>query len=109
MFSKQFIAAALSVLSALAVPSPLVPVKRSKNPIPGRYIVTFKDHIKRDAGVSYLAGNLSSQFKSTHKWDILNGFAGDFTGTDLDLMRSDPNIMFIEEDGYVYTQAMVTQ
>ena len=109
MFSKQLIAAALGVLPALAGSSSLVDVTKSKNPIPGFYIVTFKDHVIRDIGLSSLASKFSNHSTVTRKWDLINGFAGNFTDTDLDLIRSDSNVVSIEQDGYVYTQAKATQ
>lgn len=108
MFSKQFVAVALCTLSALAVPSPLVPVKRANNGIPGRYIVTFKDGVGRFSG-AFITSIISPQSKVTHEWDILNAFAGNLTDGDLELLRSNPNVASIEQDGYVYTQAIVTQ
>jgi len=108
MFSRQFVVA-LCVLPALAAPSPLVSVKKSKNPILGHYIVTLKSDVDRLAGVLSLTSKVDSQSKVTHEWDIINGFAGTFTDTDLESLRSDPNVVSIEEDGYAYTQTVVTQ
>jgi cerevisin len=109
MFSKQFVALVLCVLPTLAAPSPLVPIKKTKNPISGRYIVTFKNDVGRVAGVSSITSKVSSKCNVTHEWDIINGFAGTFADGDLELLRSNPNVASIEEDGYVHTQAVVTQ
>ena len=109
MFSKQFFALVLCVLPVLAAPSPLVPVKQTKDAIPGRYIVTFKNDVARVAGVSAVTSQISSQSKVTHQWDIINGFAGSFTAADLELLRANPNVATIEEDGYAHTQSVVTQ
>ncbi|KAF9649520.1 serine protease [Thelephora ganbajun] len=55
--------------------SPLASVKKTTDAIPGRYIVTFKDS------------------------GLINGLAGTFTDADLELLRSNPNVASIEEDG----------
>ena len=109
MLSKQFVALVLCVLQVLAAPSPLVAVKKAKNAIAGHYIVTFKNDIAHSAGVSSVTSAISSQSKVTHEWDIINGFAGAFTDTDLEVLRSNTNVASIEEDAFVYTQATTTQ
>jgi len=108
MSSKQFFAVVLCVLQVLSAPSPLVPIKKTKNAIPGRFIVTFKNDVGRFADVSSVTSGISSQSNVTHGWDIIDGFAGAFTDVDLKLLRSNPNIASIEEDGYAHTQ-IVTQ
>jgi len=109
MFSKQLIAVILWVIPALAAPSPLVLVKRNQDPIPGRYIVTLKDGVDRAVSVSSLANKISRRSMITHEWDIINGFAGNFTDADLESLRTHPNVASIEEDGHVYTQSVTTQ
>lgn len=108
MFSKQFVAVALCILPALAAPSPLIPIKRNKNPVPGRHIVTFKNDVGRSS-IDSIISKISSQSKVTHKWDIIDGFAGSFSDADLELLRADPDVTSIAEEGYVYTQAIATQ
>ena len=109
MFSKRFVALALCVLPALAAPSSLVPVKKTKDAIAGRYIVTFKNDVGRFAGVSSVTSKISSQSKVTQEWNIINSFAGTFTDADLEVLRSNPNVASIEEDGLAHTQTIVTQ
>ena len=109
MFSKQFVALALCLLQVLAAPSPLITVKKAKKAIAGHYIVTFKNDVIRSDGVSSVTSWISSQSKVTHEWDIISGFAGAFTDADLEVLRSNPNIASIEEDAFVYTQAVTTQ
>ena len=109
MFSKQLIAVTLCVLLALAAPSPLIPIRRSQNPVPGRYIVTFKNGVDRAIGVSSLTNQISHHSTVTHEWDIINGFAGNFINADVEFLRTHPNVASIEEDGHVQTQAIVTQ
>ncbi|KAF9645854.1 serine protease [Thelephora ganbajun] len=89
--------------------SPLISVKKTKDAIPGRYIVTFKDSVDHDIGVSSVTSKIDSQSNVTHKWDFINGLAGSFTDVDLELLRSNPHVASIEEDGYVYTQVPTSQ
>lgn len=109
MFPKQFVALVLCALPVLAAPSPLVTVKKTKDAIPGRYIVTFKNDVVSTTGVSSVASSISSQSKITHQWSIINGFAGTFTDTDLEVLRSNPHVGSIEEGGRAHTKAVTTQ
>lgn len=102
MFAKNLVVLALCVLSALSAPSPLINVQKAKEPIGGRYIVTLKEGADRKTNI----GSVSSV---THEWDIINGFAGSFSADELETLRSNPDVLSIEEDGIVYTQATVTQ
>ncbi|KAF9649406.1 subtilisin-like protein [Thelephora ganbajun] len=56
-----------------------------------------------------LPSKIGSQSNVTHQWGIINGFAGVFADADLELLRSNPNVASIEEDGYVHAQDVVTQ
>jgi len=105
----MFVALVLCVLLVLAAPSLLVTVAKTKNPAPGRYIVTFKNDVVHSAGVSSVTNRISSQSNITWQWDIINGFTGAFTNADLEVLRSNPNIAAIEEDGFVRTKAVTTQ
>ena len=109
MFSKRFVALVLCVLQVLAAPSPLVAVKKARKAIAGHYIVTFKNDVVPSAGISSVNSGISSQSKVTHEWDIINGFAGAFTDADLEVLRSNHNVASIEEDAFVYAQAIATQ
>ncbi|KAF9642310.1 serine protease [Thelephora ganbajun] len=84
--------------------SPLISIKKAKDAIPGRYIVTFKDSVAHDVGVSSVTDKIDSQSNVTHKWGFINGLAGAFTDADLELLRSHPDVASIEEDGHVHTQ-----
>ncbi|KAF9648148.1 subtilisin-like protein [Thelephora ganbajun] len=84
--------------------SPPISVKKTKDAIPGRYIVTFKGSVDHDIGVSSVTDRIDSQSNVTHKWGFINGLAGAFTNADLELLRSNPHVASIEEDGHVHTQ-----
>ena len=105
MFSKQLITVILWVLPALAALSPPVLVRRNQNPVPGRYIVTLKDDVDDVVGASSFANKISRRSTITHEWDIINGFAGNFTDADLEFLRTHPNVASIEEDGYFRAQS----
>lgn len=109
MFSKWLVALIPFVIPTLSAPSPLIAVGKTKNAIPGRYIITFKNNTGNFAGVPSIASVLSSDSNITHQWDVISGFAGSFTDTDVELLRSHPNIMSIEQDGYAQTQTVATQ
>lgn len=107
MFSKQLVALFFCVLSVFAAPSPLVLVSKTADAIPGRYIVTFRDDVDHVSGVSSVTSKISPQSSITHEWDIINGLAGTFTDADLEVLKSDPNVASIEEDGRAHTQTRV--
>ena len=109
MFIEQFVTLALCVLPTLAAPSPLVPVTKTGNAVAGRYIITFKNGIARPAGLSSVTSRISSRSKITHEWDVINGFAGTIADSDLDVLRSNPNVASIQEDGLAHTQGVTTQ
>jgi len=109
MFTRQFVALILCVLPVLAAPSPLVPVTKTKNAVAGSYIVTFKDGVPHPAGISSVTSKISSQSEITHEWTIINGFAGAFNDADLEVLRADPNVKSIEQNGLAHTQGVTTQ
>jgi len=100
MFYRKLATLALFVYAAIAVPTATAPK---------RYIVTLKDGVSRAAHLSSITARFSAASKVTHQWDIINGFAGAFTEEDLKLLRNDPQVQSIEEDGLVHVDALVTQ
>lgn len=109
MFSKNLIILTLCVLPAFSAPSPIVTVQKVKEPIAGRYIVILKDGASREANIDTLSRKINGASSITHEWNIINGFAGTFSATELEDLRSNPDVASIEEDGLVHTQAVVTQ
>jgi len=108
MFHKNLVILALCVLPAFSAPSPLVKVQNAKEPIAGRYIVTLKDGADRQASMGALS-RAGGGADITHEWDIINGFAGAFSEAEIEALRSNPDVLSIEQDGLVHTQATVTQ
>jgi len=74
-----------------------------------RYIVTLKDNASRATHLSSITSRFGPASKVTHEWDVINGFAGVFAEEDLKILRGDPRVQSIEEDGTVGTAALVTQ
>ena len=78
----------------------LLTVSKAKRPIPGRYIITLKEDVSLAAHVSSTQASIASTTSNiTHELDIINGYAGEFTESDLDDLRANPEIDSIEEDG----------
>lgn len=110
MFPNRFLALASLFLPALAMPSPLLMISRATNPVPGRYIVTLKEGVPRSVHVSSIQSSTqSTSSKVTHEFDIINGYAGEFSADDLNELRANPDIASIEEDSIFNTCNTKTQ
>lgn len=110
MFSKQFFALATLLLPAIAAPSPLITISKVANAVPGRFIITLKEGASRAAHVSSIQSKIASTpSKITHEFNIINGYAGEFSADDLNELRAHPDIASIEEDGISHTLATKTQ
>ena len=104
MFTNNLVILALCVLPAFSAPSPLVTVQKANEPVAGRHIVVLKEGANRQANTDPFDPS-----SITHEWDLINGFAGSFTETEVETLRSNPDVLSIEEDGVVHTQTTVTQ
>ena len=110
MFSNRFFALATLLLPVLAVPSPLLTVSKVANATPGRYIITLKDGASRASHLSSIQSKIASTPSTiTHEFNIINGYAGEFSPDDLNELRAHPDIALIEEDGISHTFATKTQ
>jgi len=77
----------------------LLTVSKTEHPAPGRYIVTLKDDVSLAAHVSSTQATIASTASSiTHEFNLINGYAGEFTDNDLNDLRSHPDIALIEQD-----------
>ena len=83
MLVKNLVILALCVLPAFSAPSPLVKVQKAREPITGRHIVTLKESANRQANIDPFDPS-----SITHKWDIINGFAGSFSEAEVEALRS---------------------
>ncbi|KAH8796878.1 serine protease [Flagelloscypha sp. PMI_526] len=96
---------AISVLvaSTIAAPQPKVP-KKSTTGTSGRYIVSLKPDVNRDA-VKSQTGVIST---AAHDWDIINAFVIDGGNkTALDAVLNDPRVDVVEEDGIAQAGAQI--
>jgi subtilisin family serine protease len=91
--------------------SSFAPLARSatlSTPIPGRYIVVFKNNV---TNVSSLAAAISSRHQSTiaHVYtSAIKGVALALSDAEAQAMRSDPNVAFVEQDQTVVLQSTQT-
>jgi len=80
--------------------SPPVAVSKVANSLAGRYIITLKDGVSLPSHSSSIQSSIASTSSNiTHEFDIINGYAGEFTEDDLNNLRANPEIASIEEDG----------
>lgn len=78
---------------------------KSKDVIPGQYIVVFNDDVAdADATSEKLLRKLNAKSKYTYK-DALKGFAGELTRGQLEALRGEPEVAYIEEDQVVHATA----
>jgi len=82
----------------------LITVSKAKEPVPGRYIVTLKGDVSLATHVSSTKTKIESTPSNiTHEYDLINGYAGEFSDDDLNDLRAHPEIASIEEDGIAKT------
>jgi cerevisin len=99
----QWFSLTLSVLTVLhsvfAVPTTLHTIEKYAGETTGRHVIQLKPGFDKARLVQQMkkAGNV------THEWDIVNGFAGHFDDDTLNVLRADPNVELISEDGIVHT------
>ncbi|KAF8898765.1 serine protease [Infundibulicybe gibba] len=104
----RFITTALTSLALLAAPifgapEVLKTVAKFDGETTGRFIVKLKDGASKTSLIN------QHNVKTTHDWEILNGFAGEFDDATLNALRASPDVELIEEDGIMHTFAKVTQ
>jgi len=90
----------------------LLTVSKAEEPIPGNYIITLKEDVSLAAHINSIQARIASTPSNiTHEFEIINGYAGEFSEDDLNDLRANPEIDSIEEDGIVQTCAttIVTQ
>jgi len=88
----------------------LLTVSKAEKPIPGRYIVTLKDEVSLAAHVSSIQASIASTTSNiTHEFNLINGYAGEFTDEDLNDLCANPDIASIEQDSIVHICDEITQ
>ncbi|KAF9528201.1 serine proteinase [Crepidotus variabilis] len=95
MFAYKLHPLAASTIAAAT--SPLA-IQTYKGETSGRHIITLKQGASKNGFIN--KATLSSDM--THKWDIINAFAGQFTDDNLNALRSDPNVESVTEDGIMH-------
>ena len=87
----------------------LITVSKAEEPVPGRYIVTLKEEVSLEFHISSTKTKIASTSSNiTHEYNLINGYAGEFSAEDLEDLRAHPEIASIEEDGIAKT-CFVTQ
>ena len=110
MVPKKFLTIlALYLFPAFSIPFPNTTIGRTKEPIPGQYIVILRDGVDRKAYTDTFPRRADGTSSITHEWNIINGFAGDFSRRELEGLMSHPDIVSIEKDGPVRPKAATTQ
>lgn len=110
MFSKQLFTLTTLLLPVFTAPSPLLPVSKVGDSVPGRYIITLREGVSRVSHVNSVRNKFASTpSEITHEFSIINGYAGEFTVDDLEELRASPDIASIEEDGISGTFIAKTQ
>lgn len=109
MFPRNLVILALCVLPAFSAPSPLLTVQKAKEPISGRYVVMLKEGASCQTNIESLSRGTGNTTSVTHQWDFINGFAGSFSEDQVETLKSNPDVLSIEEDGVVHTQTTITQ
>ena len=90
--------------------TPLLTVSKAEKPIPGRYIVTLKDDVSLAAHLSSIQASVAATTSNiTHEYNLINGYAGEFTDDDLNDLRASPEIASIEQDSIFQICNEITQ
>ena len=134
----RFSAVVFAALALLATPifgaptTPLITVEKYAGTTKqGSYIVKLKDDVSKSSHLDWLSQHLGSDSVTHTEWnaDLLNGFAGSvdsliqscrvsllilappgkFSTNTLNLLRANPDVESISEDGVMTINALVTQ
>jgi subtilisin family serine protease len=112
-FTAVFIAAcsdnpASSATPTLALPSATKSSAPIGSPIPGHYIVVFKNNV---LNVPAMASTIATQHQVTieHTYtSAIKGVALPLSAVEADAMRADPNVAYVEQDQMVTLQSTQT-
>ncbi|KAI0077287.1 serine protease [Panus rudis PR-1116 ss-1] len=110
------IIASLALLAPCTLSVPTVPLatvhKYAGQVKEHSYIVTLKNGVSKEDQLDWIRQNIGNSSITHDEWrsDVLHGYAGTFHGHELDVLRANPDIQTIEEDGIMHTTASpVTQ
>lgn len=108
VYAAAFAIAAPVALAQAAEPPATHPYAQSK-PVPGRYIVVFRDSVANPAAeAANLVRGLGGQLHHTYT-SALKGFAASLPDAALQGIRNNPNVDYIEQDQTVSLNATQTQ
>lgn len=99
----HFATLVLFVASALAAPAAIHTVETFSGETTGRFLVTLKPGVSKASLLSQIKHNATI----THDWELINGFAGHLDDDTLNVLRANPDVQSIAEDGIMHT--MTTQ
>ncbi|KAI0077290.1 serine protease [Panus rudis PR-1116 ss-1] len=114
----RFFTAVFASLALLAVPSFGAPTAALKTveTYAGQvkeqsYVVVLKNGVSKNAHLNWVHEHVGNNTVTHAEWraDLLNGFAGKFTQSQLNQLRANPDIESIVEDGIFSINAAVTQ
>ncbi|KAJ2981021.1 hypothetical protein NQ176_g2281 [Zarea fungicola] len=92
---------AFAAPAARSGPAPVL-VPRGAKVIEGKYIVKMKDNVSTEARVSTIS---SISAKADYTYTSFNGFSASLTSDDLQKLKNDPSVDFIEQDAIVTISA----
>ncbi|KAK0389180.1 hypothetical protein NLU13_2755 [Sarocladium strictum] len=85
-------------------------VPRDVELIEGKFIVKFKDPKEGEFSAQKLDDAvIDIASRADYTYDNINGFAASLTEEEIDTLRSDPNVEYIEQDSVASISAVVTQ
>jgi len=88
----------------------LLTISKAGKPILGRYIVTLKEDVSLATHLSSTQASIASSTSNiTHEFNLINGYAGEFTDEDLNDLRANPDIASIEQDSIFQICEEITQ
>jgi len=102
----------LGTLSLAALDAQAGPVRQTKNPIHGKYIVVLRDDVVQTAGLSASAAadHHAAAYGARREYvyeHALRGYSARMTAAQAARLADDPMVAFVEEDGLV--EAVATQ
>ncbi|KAF8063398.1 serine protease [Lyophyllum atratum] len=100
-FFTAVLAAVALAVPAFASPATIHAVQKFDGQTTGRYIVKLKDGVAKASVIGKLKA------KTTHEWEVINGFASELDDESLAALRANPDVEYISEDGIMHT--MTTQ
>ncbi|KNZ74945.1 Proteinase R [Termitomyces sp. J132] len=87
----------------IAAPGYLVPIEKVDGETSGRHIVSLKANADKSSFIE------ATNIATTHNWTVINGFAGQFTEDQINVLRAHGDVESITEDGFAQVSMVTTQ